>query len=80
MTTVTIDSLFLFFLLIVFMMDLIGTKMPLISMLAFFIALVCIVPNIGTELASSSMIGWLGLLMTVFTFGMTIISMLNMRE
>jgi hypothetical protein len=77
MLTVTVDSLFLFFILLTFLLDLVSFKFPFISLISVAVTLVCIIPTLGTEWVANEMIGWLGIIMTIATFGITIMNIAN---
>lgn len=77
MTTISVDTLFIFFLILAFIFELIGTKIPIVAILGIGVASVCIIPSIGAEYAVNPAIGWLGVLITFFVIGMTIMTLIN---
>lgn len=76
--TVTVDSLFLFFLLMVFMFNIMSIKIPFVVYLSVGVVALAIIPNLAIQYINNNMIGWLGILMSLFTFAMAIINTLQM--
>jgi hypothetical protein len=72
-STITIDAFFLFFILIVFLLDIIETKIPLVMILSLGITVLCIIPNVVTAYISNAMIGTFAIIEILFTFGISIV-------
>jgi hypothetical protein len=72
-STITIDAFFLFFILIVFLLDIIETKIPLVMILSLGITALCIIPNVVTAYISNAMIGTFAIIEILFTFGISIV-------